>query len=152
MDTARAAAPADVIAKVPMGPSKANVYIRGEHMAKLRQVPEPMPTGQEAEYYLHDEVIDAYMFYLQQRESNTRFYDCTFYSRLLTRKGKIKSFRHYSFQSWGRNADRGNLFGNDRLIIPFNTGGNQWVLTAAHLREKRLTVYDPTGTRDKYMN
>ena len=86
------------------------------------------------------------MFYLQQRESKTRFYDCTFYSQLLARRGKIKYFRHYSFQSWG------NLFGNDRLIIPFNTGGNQWVLTAAHLREKRLTVYDPTGTRDKHTN
>ena len=46
----------------------------------------------------------------------------------------------------------GNLFGNDRPIIPFSTGGNQWVLTAAHLREKRLTVYDPTGTRDKHTN
>ena len=69
MDTAREAAPATVLAKVPMVFRKANVYIRGEHMAKLRQVPEPMPTGQEAEYHLHDEVIGAYMFYLQQREA-----------------------------------------------------------------------------------
>ena len=101
VDTVRAAAPADVIAKVPMGSSKANVYIRGGHMAKLRQVPEPMPTGQEAEYYLHDEVIDAYMFYLQQRESNTGLYDCTFYTRLLAKKGN-KSFRHYSVPARSR--------------------------------------------------
>ena len=26
------------------------------------------------------------------------------------------------------------------------------MLTAAHLRKRRLTVYDPTGTRDKYTN
>ena len=106
----------------------------------------------KTDYYLHDEVIDAYMFYLQQRESHTRFYDCTFFRRLLARKGKIKSFKHHSLKCWGRNADKRQLFSNDKLIIPTNTGGNQWVLTVAYLRGKRLTVYDPTDTRDKHTN
>ena len=153
VETARAAAPAAVIAMVPMGQLRSIVDIRGEHMARLRRVVvEPIPTGQETDYYLHDEVIDAYMFYLQQRESHTRFYDCTFFRRLLARKGKIKFFKHHSLKCWGRNADKRQLFSNDKLIIPTNTGGNQWVLTVAYLRGKRLTVYDPTDTRDKHTN
>ena len=68
------------------------------------------------------------------RESNKAYFS------FLTRR--TQCYRWDLVQEWTGNLPRPSLFELDKVFFPIHVNTNHWILVVAHMKEKKIRVYD----------
>jgi len=136
-----------VVVSLEAGAGRSLVDILGQHTFRLR------------DGWLVDEVINGYMFLLQERDRKrcsqdptlkpTHFFSSFFFEKMFEEGG----YKYASVKRWGRKVSGGNIFKMGKVVIPVNLSNTHWCLCFVDFDKKTIQYYDSMGgSGNRYLN
>lgn len=98
------------------------------------------------QYWLNDEVINAYMYVLRKHATELGL-KCYFHSSFFfTKLNERNTYTYSNVRRWtARGAGKCNLFEQDKVCIPINLDNTHWAACVIHIQTKRIFYYDSLG-------
>lgn len=135
-----------IVITAPAGAGGSNVDVLGKHTQRLRY-----------EGWLFDEVVNVYMWLLQERDKRlclgdadrqpSHFFNSFFFEKLFEPQGRDR-YDYSCVKRWARKIKQtnGDIFKLDKMVIPVNVANSHWTLIVAFVKLKKFQYFDSMGS------